>query len=160
MGALRHGKIVQLKFRNSFSVEPLVEEPPQLLFGLPLKNVFQVVPRRALKLFFADESFEGTEKAFISQRLSQHVEDHGRFPIPDRPRGGVEPARESLKRKVVFGAHVVPVIDKDLLAVAPALPFLIFIKMIREIGGQTLGPIALLDDVHLVSKPLMKNFVT
>ena len=64
-----------------------------------------------------------------------------------------------LEREVVVVAQVVPVVEQDLLAIAPALAFLLRVKVIGQVGRQTFGPIALAAGVHLIAEPLVENFM-
>src|SRR5271157_1045841 len=142
-------------------MHPLFEKPGEVLAGSLLKCLLQILPRGSLVAVRADEVSEGFQKNVVAKAFLEHVEYHRSLAVPDRLRRVICPAPEVSQWKLVSLMHVTLIINEEGLSVSSAGVLLLLKKMIGQVGGQPLSPIALcVVDVDKIPEPLMEDLVT
>ena len=154
------GGAVELEFRRSDALDPLIEERPQVEARHRLKAVADVVEGRLAKPVVAVERLQALDELRVAELLAQHVEDHGGPPVADGFGDGVMAAHEARQREVVLRRDVVRDPLQDGAAMVGTLAALLGDEMVGEVGGQPLAPVAAREvDEDAVAPPVVQQFM-
>ena len=153
-------RMVELQFRRSDILDPLIEERPQIETRNRLETLSDVVEGRHTKAVVAVELLQRLDELRVADLLAQHVADHGGLAVADGFRDGIVAALKTRQREVVLRRDVVRDPLQDGATMVGTLAALFSDEVVGEIGGQTLAPVpARKVDEYAVAPPVVQQFM-